>query len=357
MIGLFCLHVICMLEHLRVERVPNEYILKRYTKKAQTKGSFDRKDYKTVSFDGTSFLYQHNEVFQLAMQVVRAATNSDEQRARAKTGLQELFEQMQAMGSSSPADDNQAKNVPDFETFEPDLTQFSMDMPNNGTTDDSGTKPRVILPPPVSKTKGSGKQTKLNTNYKPAGPTKKNIKKEEENKTKEEELHHDNESKVSERKITCSICFEKKGHNSRSCPRREELQNKATGTATATVETGATGDGKKRKRLCQGCNQLVRGHNVLSCPVIRDALAIARTMDKTKKRKTTVVPTTVKIKVEQPDEDEEEDDYNDDEDDEQDEEIEQDEDEDDEEDEEEDEDEEDEKEATPPPPRRSARRK
>jgi hypothetical protein len=231
------------------------------------------------------------------------------------------------MGCSSPADDNQAKTVPDFETFEPDLTQFSMDMPNNGTTNDSGTKPCVILPPPVSKTKGSGKQMKLNTNYKPAEPTKKNIKKEEENKTKEEELHHDNESKVSERKITCSICIEKKGHNSHSCPRCEELQNKATGTATVEI-----GDGKKRKRLCQGCNQLVRGHNVLSCPVIRDALAIARTMEKTKRRKTTVVPTTVKKKVEQLDEDEEEDDYNDDEDDEQDEEVEQDEDEDDEED-------------------------
>jgi hypothetical protein len=204
----------------------------------------------------------------------------------------------------------------------------------------------------VSKTKSSGKQTKLNTNYKPAGPTKKNIKKEEENKTKEEELHHDNKSKVFERKITCSICFEKKGHHSRSCPRCEELQNKATGTAI--VETG---DGKKRKRLCQGCNQLVRAHNILSCPVIRDALQIARTMEKTKRRKTTVVPTTVKIKVEQPDEDEEEDDYSDDEDDEQDEEVEQYDDEDDEEDEEEDEDEEDEKEATPPPPRRSARKK
>ena len=128
-LGLFCLHVICMLEHLRVERVPTEYILKRYTKNAKTKGTFDRRDYKTVSFDGTSFLYQQNENLQLAMKVVRIGTKSDEQRARAKRGLEELIEQLEVMGDSTAVDDYEVNTNADIKLFEP---EFEEELPHTG---------------------------------------------------------------------------------------------------------------------------------------------------------------------------------------------------------------------------------
>ena len=67
-----------MLEHLRVKSVPDTYILKRYSQKAKTRETFDRRDYKTDAYDGTSFLYQQNELLQVAMKIVRTVSNLDD---------------------------------------------------------------------------------------------------------------------------------------------------------------------------------------------------------------------------------------------------------------------------------------
>ena len=65
------MHIIAMLEHLRLKSVPDKYILKRYTTRAKARETFDRRDYKTESFDGSSFLHQQNELLQIALKVVR----------------------------------------------------------------------------------------------------------------------------------------------------------------------------------------------------------------------------------------------------------------------------------------------
>lgn len=279
-IGLFCLHVICMLEHLRVQRVPNEYILKRYTKKAKTRETFDRRDYKTVSFDGTSFLYQQNEVLQLSMKVARTSTKSEEQRAFAKQSLLELIEKLEAMGCSTPDDDEGGNTCPDIKKLEPDMTQFSNGNPVKGQ-DKQSTEPetavRVYKAPPKSKTKGSGKQAKKTADYKTVGPGKKKKKEKQELIAVFDEDAILDEEEEGVRK--CGICGEYKKHNARTCPKRPEL---AGVDDTAALE-GRVGK-KKRKRICQGCNML-SDHNVLTCPVLKNALTIARTMEASKKLK------------------------------------------------------------------------
>nr|XP_051197059.1 protein FAR1-RELATED SEQUENCE 1-like [Lolium perenne] len=170
---LFCLHVLCLLDHLRVDSIPVSYILRRYTNGARHRGTFDRRDYKTQASDGTSYLYQQNEVLQLAMKVVRKATCSEEQRARAKVGLQSLYDELDAMGSSTPDNDEDGSGqCPDIDEHIPIvLTKQDNQLDNDGNS----MPQRVILPPPKSKTKGS--RNKEPGGSKPPGAMKKKVQK------------------------------------------------------------------------------------------------------------------------------------------------------------------------------------
>nr|XP_051221661.1 uncharacterized protein LOC127339905 [Lolium perenne] len=175
------------LDHSRVDSIPISYILRRYTNGVRHRGTFDRRDYKTQASDGTSYLYQQNEVLQLAMKVVRKATCSEEQWARTKVGLQSLYDELDAMGSSTPDNDEDGSGqCPDIDEFEPEETHFWTenqqtypDCPNqqdNQPDNDGNSMPqRVILPPPKSKTKGSS--NKEPGGSKPPGAMKKKVQK------------------------------------------------------------------------------------------------------------------------------------------------------------------------------------
>ena len=260
-----------MLEHLRVDSVPLEYILRRYTKGARQKGTFDRRDFKTQFSDGTSFLYEQNETLQLAMKVARAATRSEEQTARAQVGLEELLQQLDAMNSSTPAgDDAQPDNpCPNINQYEPDRSQFSTTHGNDEQPSyQVDPKYRNMLPPLKSKTKGSGKQKGAS---KPAGAMK---------KKKKGKVEYDDEGNPVFGLRKCSVCNKKAGHNARSCPdakkKRAALQRKGKGP---------------RRRICKGCNKM-EGHNSLTCPVLKKKRAKAkaklkRNLKKNKKQITT----------------------------------------------------------------------
>ena len=58
--GLFCVHVLCMLSHLRVLNIPEVYIMKRYTRNARSDATFDRRDYEQTTPDGTSLFAVEN---------------------------------------------------------------------------------------------------------------------------------------------------------------------------------------------------------------------------------------------------------------------------------------------------------
>ena len=75
--------------------------------------TFNRADYKTVAYDGSQIAYKHNEILQLAFRLVRSSSKSDEQRTRAKVGLLELIDQVEAMGCSIAGSDEEEDEIPD----------------------------------------------------------------------------------------------------------------------------------------------------------------------------------------------------------------------------------------------------
>lgn len=214
LLGLFCVHIIAMLEHLRVKSVPDNYILKRYTMRAKARETFDRRDYKTESFDGLLFLHQQNELLQIALKVVRTGGKSDDQDVTAKAGLLEVLNRVEAVGSSTAADDDDDACTPlDMNQFEPDLStemprtsHDNDELPSTGCNAQSITK--AILPPPISKTKGS--KYKNTAESRPTAAGKKM-------KQEETDLEKDEKTEIGKRK--CGICGEiRSGHNPSSCP-------------------------------------------------------------------------------------------------------------------------------------------
>jgi hypothetical protein len=148
--GMFCLHVIAMLEHLRVDRIPREYLLSRYSKDAHSNATFDRSDYKTLATDGCSLVYQRGQLLQLDFKLVRVFSKSSEQIAIEKHGRIDLIDQVEAAGSSS-ANDGESPTV---DQFEPDYAHIFEDNTFYNDKDEPFHSTKAILPPPVSKTKG-----------------------------------------------------------------------------------------------------------------------------------------------------------------------------------------------------------
>ena len=75
--GLFCVHVLCMLSHLRVLNIPEVYIMKRYTRNARSGATFDRRDYEQTAPDGTSLFCPRKLLTETAMDLANRATRSD----------------------------------------------------------------------------------------------------------------------------------------------------------------------------------------------------------------------------------------------------------------------------------------
>jgi hypothetical protein len=65
-------------------------------------------------------LYQQNELLQLAMKIVRTTTKSDEHHSTAKECLQGVLEKIEAMGTSTADNDDEA-NPPDVNELDPDF--------------------------------------------------------------------------------------------------------------------------------------------------------------------------------------------------------------------------------------------
>jgi hypothetical protein len=75
--GLFCVHVICMLHQLRVDKIPEVYILKRYTRNARSNPTYDRRDYEQTAPDGTSLFCHRKLLAETAMDLANRGTKSD----------------------------------------------------------------------------------------------------------------------------------------------------------------------------------------------------------------------------------------------------------------------------------------
>ena len=66
-----------MLDQLRVDKIPEEYILKRYTRNARQNATIDRRDYKQTAPDGSSMLCHRRLLVETTMDLSNRGVKSD----------------------------------------------------------------------------------------------------------------------------------------------------------------------------------------------------------------------------------------------------------------------------------------
>ena len=79
-----------ILDYIKPDKFPNNYILKRYTKTARSQPTFDTRDYNTTTSDGSSRLSKQDILPQLNLMVNKKAMRCDQQYDRAYYVLKRL---------------------------------------------------------------------------------------------------------------------------------------------------------------------------------------------------------------------------------------------------------------------------
>ncbi|XP_073360272.1 protein FAR1-RELATED SEQUENCE 5-like [Aegilops tauschii subsp. strangulata] len=127
--GLFCLHIMNILDYLKPDKFPNKYILKQYTKTAKSQPTFDTRDYNTTASDGSSRLSKQDILLQLNLMVNKKAMRCDQQYDRAYYVLKRLVEELDAIHSANQVDADERMAEEDAE-IEDDLHYYAAEMLN-----------------------------------------------------------------------------------------------------------------------------------------------------------------------------------------------------------------------------------
>lgn len=76
MLGLLCTHLLRTFIHAQVEKISPQYVLRRYTMKARSDMSFDRRDRVTAGLDSVEESYRQKTLLAEAMAIVRLGSKS-----------------------------------------------------------------------------------------------------------------------------------------------------------------------------------------------------------------------------------------------------------------------------------------
>ena len=148
-VGLFCQHVVAIFEHIRLDKIPDKYILQRYSNDPVTDPEFNRRDYLHKEDDETTLQYRRTILYNEALKTVNKGCSSDQMFDKALAAFKEvnarLLDEETVLNSKSSHDS-------------PQVT-VSSDNPEPESGSASGPYAH-IQPPLMSKTKGSkSKQT------------------------------------------------------------------------------------------------------------------------------------------------------------------------------------------------------
>src|ERR1041385_8892974 len=86
-----------MLDQLWVDKIPKEYILKRYTRNARQNATFDRRDYKKTAPDGSSMFCCRRLLLETTMDLSNRGVKSDSGFNRALYGMRALIEEVDVL--------------------------------------------------------------------------------------------------------------------------------------------------------------------------------------------------------------------------------------------------------------------
>lgn len=75
--GLFCVHLLRAFIHVQVEKIPHQYIRKRYTRNARREKDFDTSDKLVTGEDGNTQSYRIKTLIPKAMKAVRSGSMSN----------------------------------------------------------------------------------------------------------------------------------------------------------------------------------------------------------------------------------------------------------------------------------------
>ncbi|KAK1606457.1 hypothetical protein QYE76_030130 [Lolium multiflorum] len=225
--GLFCHHVIAVFENLRLDEIPSRYILQRYTKDAVTNPDFNRRDYMTTTYDGTSIQYRRTILYSEAVKIINKGCSSEAKFQIALSAFRDANSRLDnedaelENNEDAEMENNEQSSNQDYTTRE---TDEQNDIPQNENNDPYAD----IRPPLVAITKGS-KTTdaaRKNGKCKPPAPAH-----------PEPELDEYGRPKVTR---VCGTCNKIDGHNSITCKARQlakkllETHEKVYGSTTSS---------------------------------------------------------------------------------------------------------------------------
>ncbi|CAO2208238.1 unnamed protein product [Urochloa humidicola] len=156
--GMFCVHVIRVFTHLQIRRIPEEYILKRYTRNARKEVPWDRHDGVRIGPEASKEQTRLSKLLPLLMRLGRAGSRSDrayDETVRLLEKITPGIEMIQRSADDDFTEISAPRTGPSATA--PDNLQKSVDPSSNVVQEKI-----KLIEPLVSRTKGrkSGKQKK-----------------------------------------------------------------------------------------------------------------------------------------------------------------------------------------------------
>ena len=88
--GIFCVHVLCMMQTIKAASVPEKYILRRYTKRPNIQPTFNKNDLRVVASNKASQYCIESALVQLNMRVQTKILRSQDQMVRSRVVMERL---------------------------------------------------------------------------------------------------------------------------------------------------------------------------------------------------------------------------------------------------------------------------
>ena len=152
--GLFCHHIIALLEHLRVAIIPDRYILQRYTRDANSDSAFNHRDYMNTTADGTLIQYCRTMLLNETLKTVQKGVKTDAAYNRLMTCLKQVQPELDALNGDDMESTGCKQSFVDENEVANDMAEQKDRAIEKSSMDDDCDK---IHPPPVCKTKGRNK--------------------------------------------------------------------------------------------------------------------------------------------------------------------------------------------------------
>ena len=205
-VGLFYMHIIRAFTHLQVRKIPEKYILKRYTRDARKEVIWDRHDGVRIGTQASKKQCRMSKLLPKLMRLSRAGNKSDHAFEEANMQLDKITPGIELFPRS--ADDESSGPAPPASGSVEQSSSAGTNSPPSSTPMHAR---MLLIEPPMSRTKGRGPgKHKKNDVQAPLNGTSLNT-----------------YTKVNYGDRQCSICGVRGTHYSTTCPMNPDRSKSA----------------------------------------------------------------------------------------------------------------------------------